>query len=59
MTMAPALPIFSDQALDTAPPALISTMSTVEKSNCSMSSHLRIFSPKETSTPMDLRLAMA
>jgi hypothetical protein len=59
MTIAPAAPIFSPQAFEIAPPALISTMSTVEKSNCSRSSHLRVWLPNETSTPMDLREAMA
>ena len=59
MTMGPALPIFSDHSLDTAPPADISTRSTFEKSNCSMSWHLMVLSPKETSTPLDLRDAMA
>ena len=37
ITIGPALPIFSDQARDTSPPADISTMSTWEKSNLSMS----------------------
>ena len=59
MTMGPAAPIFSAQVLENEPDTLISTTSTVEKSNCSTSSHLMIFSPKDTSTPMDLRLAMA
>ena len=59
MTIGPAAPIFSPQALEIAPPALISTMSTVEKSNVSRSSQRRIWAPNETSTPMDLRLAMA
>ena len=59
ITMGPALPIFSDHSLDTAPPADIRTMSTLEKSNCSMSWHLMVLSPKETSTPLDLREAMA
>jgi len=59
MTMGPASPIFGDQILEKLPETLISTRSTVEKSNCSMSWHLMIFSPKETSTPMDFRLAMA
>jgi len=59
MTMGPAAPIFGDQTLEKAPDTLISTRSTVEKSNCSTSWHFRIRSPKETSTPMDLRLAIA
>ncbi len=59
MTMGPAAPIFSPQAFEIDPPALISTMSTVEKSKVSRSSHLRIWLPNETSTPMDLREAMA
>ncbi|MCY1457039.1 hypothetical protein D9M71_742980 [compost metagenome] len=59
MTMGPALPIFSDHSRDTPPPALISTRSTLEKSNCSMSSHLMVLSPKETSTPLDFREAIA
>ncbi|MNQ78327.1 hypothetical protein D3C85_932360 [compost metagenome] len=59
MTMGPALPIFSDHSLDTLPPALIRTRSTVEKSNCSRSSHFSVLSPKETSTPLDFREAIA
>ena len=39
ITTGPALPIRSDHALDTSPPADISTMSTLEKSNCSRSWH--------------------
>ena len=59
ITMGPALPIFSDQARETSPPADIRTRSTLEKSNCSMSWHLMVLSPNETSTPLDLREAMA
>jgi len=46
MTMGPAAPIFGDQTLEKAPDTLISTRSTVEKSNCSTSWHFRIRSPK-------------
>ena len=59
MTMGPALPIFSAHCLEKAPETLISTMSTVEKSNCSMSSHLITPAFQPTSTLMDLREAMA
>ena len=57
ITTAPARPIFSDQALDTSPPADISTMSTVEKSNCSMSWHLSTRSPNSSSTLSERREA--
>jgi hypothetical protein len=59
MTIGPAAPIFGAHSLENVPETLISTTSTVEKSNCSTSSHLRILSPNETSTPIDLRLAIA
>ena len=59
MTMGPALPIFSDHRREASPPALISTRSTDEKSNSSMSSHLIVLSPQDTSTPLDLREATA
>jgi hypothetical protein len=59
ITTAPAAPIFSDQALDTSPPADISTISTLEKSKLSMSSHLMVLSPKLTSWPMERREATA
>ena len=59
MTMGPSAPILGDHSLETAEPADISTKSTWEKSNCSRSLHFRVLSPKETSTPMDLREAMA
>lgn len=59
MTIGPAAPIFGDHSLENEPETLISTTSTVEKSNCSTSSHLRICSPNETSTPIERRLAIA
>jgi hypothetical protein len=59
ITTAPALPIFSAQALDTSPPADISTMSTWEKSKVSMSSHLMLWSPRSTSSPSERREATA
>ena len=59
MTIGPAAPIFGLQILENDPETLISTTSTVEKSNCSMSSHLMTPSFQPTSTPMDLRDAIA
>ena len=59
ITTAPARPILSLQARETSPPALISTMSTVEKSKPSMSSHFTLVSPKSIGRPMDLREASA
>ena len=59
MTRGPARPIFGDHSLEKAPETLISTTSTLEKSNCSMSLQRMIPSFQPTSTPMDLREAMA
>ena len=59
ITIGPAAPIFGDHSRREVPPALISTRSTRRKSNCSMSSHLTTPAFQPTSTPMDLREAMA
>ena len=59
ITIGPSLPIFSDQARDTSPPADIRTMSTWEKSKLSMSWHLMVLSPQATSIPLDFREATA
>jgi hypothetical protein len=45
MTIGPAAPIFGAHSFENVPETLISTRSTVEKSNCSTSSHLTILSP--------------
>ena len=57
--MQPVAPIFGDHSLDTVEPADMRQKSTLEKSNCSRSWHFSVRSPKDTSTPIDLREAMA
>ena len=57
--MQPVAPIFGDHSLDTEEPADIRQKSTFEKSNCSRSWHFSVLSPNDTSTPIDLREAMA
>src|SRR5476651_900699 len=55
ITSGPALAILGDHSFEKAPETLISTRSTVAKSNCAMSSHLITPSFQPTSIPMDLR----
>ena len=59
MTMGPAAPILGDHSLEKEPDTLISTRSTVEKSNWAISSQATVSEPKDTWTPMDLREAIA
>ncbi len=47
MTIGPAAPILGAHSLEKVPDTLISTMSTVEKSNCATSWHLMILPPTQ------------
>ncbi len=59
MTIGPAAPILGAHSRENAPLTDISTTSTVEKSNWATSWHLITPAFQPTSTPMDLRDAMA
>jgi len=59
MTMQPWTPIRGAHSLETPEPADIRQKSTPRKSNVSRSRHLSVFSPKETSVPIERREASA